>query len=260
MTKIENLKERIGAVGDKLMPAAAKNMLAWLEADFLPDWALDSLGELFENGDYEELNDRFFQVIAFGTGGMRGRTIGKKTTSVENGAPDKFGTPSHPAVGTSNMNAFTVLRATLGLFKYCKKYCIANGLGKPSLVIAYDVRHFSPYFSKLLASAWQRLGGTAQVFDGPRSTPQLSFTVRKTKSLSGIVLTASHNPAHDNGYKVYFSDGAQITSPHAEGIVEAVNSTQWHEVKDFLEISQTDIPLVPAKTEEEYIADRKSVV
>ena len=72
----------------------------------------------------------------------------------------------------------------------------------------------------LVASVWGQLGGIAQIFEGPRSTPQVSFTVRYVRAHAGIVITASHNPPHDNGYKVYFEDGGQIVPPHAEGIVK----------------------------------------
>ena len=104
------------------------------------------------------------------------------------------------------------------------------------MVIAHDVRHFSRYFCELTASTWSRLGGEAMIFDGPRSTPQLSFTVRHVKATAGIVITASHNPAHDNGYKVYFEDGAQVVFPHAEGIIHEVYQVRMEETPAYLQV------------------------
>ena len=229
----------------KILAASAQNINAWLGEDFLPEWALKSLLELFEKGEFEEINDRFFKPLSFGTGGMRGRTIGKVCTSAELGKVSQKGTPEHAAAGANNMNDFTVARATAGLFGYCKKYLENDGsTQKPSLVVAHDVRHFSPHFCALAASVWNRLGGVAYIFDGARSTPQLSFTVRHLKTTAGIVITASHNPAHDNGYKVYFSDGAQVISPHAEGIVAAVNEVSWKKVGELLDIDLNGVKTV----------------
>ncbi len=239
--------------GEKILESAYGNILAWLNEDFLPQWAFDALEELFVSENYGEINDRFFAPIAFGTGGMRGRTIGRTLTKAEAGTLSAQGTPAHAAVGANNMNDFTVARATLGLFAYCKKYCEENKLGSPSLVVAYDVRHFSRHFCELVASIWTRLGGTVKIFGSPRSTPQLSFSVRDLRATAGIVITASHNPACDNGYKVYFSDGAQIISPHAEGIVDSVNAVAWADVKKHLEIDLGKVGSVEKSCEDAYL-------
>ena len=101
-------------------------------------------------------------------------------------------------------------------------------------MIAHDVRHFSRAFCELAASTWTRLGGNAFIFDGPRSTPQLSFTVRCLKAHCGVVITASHNPPHDNGFKAYFEDGAQVVPPHDNGIVAEVNAVPLSETAPHL--------------------------
>ncbi|WP_415907867.1 phospho-sugar mutase [Oleiharenicola sp. Vm1] len=101
-------------------------------------------------------------------------------------------------------------------------------------MIAHDVRHFSRHFCELAASTWTRLGGEAYIFDGPRSTPQLSFSVRWLKTHCGVVITASHNPPHDNGFKAYFDDGAQVIAPHDKGIVAEVNAVPLSAVGEFL--------------------------
>ena len=125
MNKIEELKKLVSTAKaeGKILDSAVENIENWLSKNFLPDWAIDALYELFENQAYEELNDRFFKPLAFGTGGMRGRTIGKVSAKAEIGTLSDKGTPEHAAVGANNMNDFNVARATKGLFNYCKKYC-----------------------------------------------------------------------------------------------------------------------------------------
>ena len=258
--KIAHLKQLLSEASDKIMESSAANILGWLDENFLPEWAIDALVELFEEGRYEEINDRFFRFLAFGTGGMRGRTIGKQPAMAELGRQSEQGTPEHAAVGANNMNDFNVVRATMGLFNYCKGYLDANGGGTPKLVVAYDVRHFSKRFCELAASVWTRMGGEAYIFDSPRSTPQLSFSVRQLKTTAGIVITASHNPPHDNGYKVYFSDGAQAISPHAEGIVEQVGKVSWKEVGNYLDINLDGVKRVPEEAEQAYIKSIENCV
>jgi phosphoglucomutase len=111
---------------------------------------------------------------------------------------------------------------------------------QPRLVIAHDVRHFSQKFCQLAAYAWSELGGYSMIFDGPRSTPQLSFTVRHQYAHAGIVITASHNPSHDNGFKAYFTDGAQLVQPHAEKVVEKYKAISITELLPLLDKNPTD--------------------
>ncbi|MGE9290793.1 MAG: phospho-sugar mutase [Puniceicoccales bacterium] len=228
------IKEAVDA--GKLLAASAENLNTWLQSPSLPSWAVESLNELVEQGQWEELNDRFFQNMAFGTGGMRGRTIGRVATSQELGAGGADN-PDHAAIGANVLNDINVTRATMGLFRYTKGFLASDGRDYevPKLVIAHDVRFFSRHFCELAASVWSQMGGQAYIFDGPRSTPQLSFSVRFLGAHTGIVITASHNPSHDNGYKVYFEDGAQTVSPHAEGIVSEVDKVSLDETGQFLE-------------------------
>ncbi|NDV62694.1 phospho-sugar mutase [Puniceicoccales bacterium CK1056] len=243
MNTVEMIKAA-GAEG-KLLETSVKNLLDWTTGDFLPDWALDSIEELVKEEQWDELNDRFYQFLAFGTGGMRNRTIGNYVTGSERGTPNEMGTPSHPAVGTAVLNDFNIIRATVGLYRYCDRVLKErNEAAPPRLVIAHDVRHFSRYFCELTASTWTRLGGEALIFDGPRSTPQLSFTVRNKKATAGIVITASHNPSHDNGYKVYFEDGAQVVFPHAEGIINEVYQVKMDETPAFLEVDISTVEVM----------------
>jgi phosphoglucomutase len=218
----------------QLMSSAAENLQAWFNAG-LPVWAQQSLGELVARGEWSELNDRFYRYLEFGTGGMRGRTIGKVTAQAETGQLSVAGTPEHANVGSNLLNDFTLIRAIIGLHRYVQGYLQAQAsAARPKLVIAHDVRHFSRHFCELAASTWTRLGGEAIIFDGPRSTPQLSFTVRHLQAHTGVVITASHNPAHDNGFKAYFTDGAQVISPQDKGIITEVDAVPLGAVQEFL--------------------------
>jgi len=185
-----------------------------------------TLTELVAQGAWTELNDRFYKTLAFGTGGLRGRTIGKVLTSAEKGTPVGE-RPEFPCIGTNSMNYMNVSRATQGLVAYAQEWFKQSGQpGRPKLVIAHDTRHFSREFAELAAQVAADLGCDAALFEGPRSTPELSFAVRYLNATVGVVITASHNPPHDNGYKVYFADGAQVVEPHASAIIEKVNAIE----------------------------------
>ncbi|MFL6514180.1 MAG: phospho-sugar mutase [Chthoniobacterales bacterium] len=183
-----------------------------------------SVGELIASAAWSELNDRFYKTLAFGTGGLRGRTIGKVVTAAERGESRDGAAPEFPCVGTNAMNFYNINRASRGLVSYLTTWSQQHQLStRPKLVIAHDTRFFSKQFADLAARIAAENGCDAFVFDGPRSTPELSFTVRHLEASAGVVITASHNPPHDNGYKVYFSDGAQVVEPHASGIIAQVN-------------------------------------
>jgi phosphoglucomutase len=183
------------------------------------------VNELIAAGAWPELNDRFYQTLAFGTGGLRGRTIGKTVAAAERGDSRENERPEFPCVGTNAMNFFNISRATQGLIAYLHDWNQREKISaKPKIVIAHDPRFFSEEFSELTAKIAAENGCDAFVFDGPRSTPELSFAVRYLKANAGVVITASHNPPHDNGYKVYFGDGAQVIEPHASGIIAKVNA------------------------------------
>ena len=238
----------------KLLASALINLKTWAGADYLPQWVNGSITELVEQGAWDELNDRFYQDLAFGTGGIRGRTIGRIASSVETGVASPEGTPEHAAVCSNVLNDFNLIKATIGLFRYCQAYLRESGrYDLPRLVIAHDVRHFSRHFCELAASTWCKLGGQALIFDGPRSTPQLSFSVREFGATCGAVITASHNPPHDNGFKVYFEDGAQVVAPHAEGIVSLVNEVALDEVTDFLKIDLTPVITINEQADAPYL-------
>ena len=238
----------------KLLPAAADNLTVWAQAG-LPEWAGASLAELVDRGEWGELNDRFYRYLEFGTGGMRGRTIGVRAARAETGQISPQGSPEHANVGSNLLNDFTLIRAVVGLHRYLSQYLATQkSYDRPKLVIAHDVRHFSRHFCELAASTWTFLGGVAFIFDGPRSTPQLSFTVRHLKAHTGVVITASHNPPHDNGFKAYFTDGAQVTPPHDKGIIAEVDRVPLAAVRDFLTKDLSRVVTLGADCDEAYLA------
>lgn len=220
---MNDLSESLAAAAEsgKLLEAARQN-IELLLAGAATNLPLNSVKELVEEGDFSELNDRFFKKLAFGTGGLRGRTIGRKVTGVEQGAGGPNDRPEFPCVGTATMNYYNVSRAVRGMVAYVKGF-VEEGK-RPTLVFAHDTRHFSKNFADFCAKISADLGCDAYVFEGPRSTPQLSFAVRQLRADAGVVITASHNPAHDCGFKAYFNDGGQIVEPQASAIIDEVNS------------------------------------
>jgi len=228
-----SLEQAIAA--KQLFESSARNIRALLR-DAPSSLYLDTIKELIEANAWTELNDRFYKTLEFGTGGIRGRTIGKIVTQAERGSAGGASPPEFPCVGTNAVNFYNISRSTQGLITYLKEWrAKEQQQGKPGIVIAYDTRHFSRAFADLAAKVAAENGCDASLFDGPRSTPELSFAVRQLRADAGIMITASHNPPHDNGYKVYFSDGAQVIEPHASGIIAKVNAT----------MGETYVPLSP---------------
>ncbi|MFA6959555.1 MAG: phospho-sugar mutase [Opitutaceae bacterium] len=252
MSTLSNI-QAAGQAG-QLLPSTVANLTTWLGAS-LPAWAVASIDELIAKGAWDELNNRFYRDMEFGTGGIRGRTIGQISTIAETGTPTAQGTPSHAAIGSNILNDFTLSRATIGLFNYTKRYLAQSGRADiPALVIAHDVRHFSRHFCELAASIWTKLGGNAYIFDGPRSTPQLSFSVRYLRAHAGVVITASHNPPHDNGFKAYFEDGAQVVAPHDKGIVNEVNAVPLTGLTAFLDKDLSRVVTLGRPSDDAYLA------
>jgi len=240
----------------KLSAAALGNLRAWLGSGSLPAWGARAVGELADGGHWAELEDRFYKGIAFGTGGMRGRTQGKVIPPAELGSPGPMGTPEHAAVGSACLNDINILRATKGLFLHLA----AAGRATPRLVVAHDVRHFSRAFAERVTSAWIHLGGEAFLFEGPRSTPQLSFTVRHLHADAGVVLTASHNPPHDNGFKCCLATGGQVMPPDDVAIIRHVESLGLADVAELLAAEIVPAQPVPSSAEAAYLDQLVAVV
>jgi phosphoglucomutase len=239
----------------KLLKSSGANVRALLSDE--NSVAISSVRELVESAAWSELNDRFFKTLAFGTGGLRGRTIGRTVTVAERGRSAKNEPPQFPCVGTNAMNFYNISRATRGLASYLREWLDRQDLaGRPKIVIAHDPRFFSREFSDLAAKVASENGCDAFVFDGPRSTPELSFAVRYLDANAGIVITASHNPPHDNGYKVYFDDGGQVIEPHASGIIAKVNISESFET----DRDQGEIAVIGADTDKAYMQRLETLV
>ena len=217
---------RPGRESGALLESSLANIEALLAAR-PRDYERAAIEELAASGDWEELNNRFFRPLAFGTGGLRGKTIGAVVTAAERGTPQAMGRPEFPCTGTNAMNYFNISRATQGLVAYVLEWAAREKLPhRPRICISYDTRFFSREFADLTAQVITDLGCDALVFAEPRPTPQLSFAVRQRGAQAGINITASHNPPGYNGYKVYFDDGGQVVEPHASAIIAKVNAVR----------------------------------
>ncbi len=159
---------------------------------------------LLEDGRDDELSDRFYTDLEFGTGGLRGVIGG----------------------GFNRMNPLVVGRATEGLARYVTAHGDRSHDGKLRAVIAHDSRRFSNTFALQTALVFAAHGITAHLFPSLRPTPELSFAVRRLEASVGVVVTASHNPPEYNGYKVSWSDGAQVVAPHDTGIIDEVRAVK----------------------------------
>ena len=182
-----------------------KNYEYWCTSPIFDDVTKSELKSL--EGNEDEIFDRFYRELEFGTGGLRG-VIG---------------------AGTNRMNFYTVGKATQGLANFINK----QGAAAKGVAIAFDSRRMSPEFADTAACVLAANGIKAYIFDSLRPTPELSFALRTLGCTAGIVVTASHNPPEYNGYKVYWEDGAQITAPKDAQIIGEVNA-----IKDYAEIKK----------------------
>ncbi len=169
-----------------------ENRRIWMECPAMPDELMSDLLSMSE----EQINDSFYRDLTFGTGGLRG-VLG---------------------AGTNRMNLFTVLKATKGLGNYLK-----DTFSEPSCAVSYDSRIHSRDFAELTAAVLSSMGIRVFLYPQLQPTPMLSFAVRRLRASGGVMITASHNPAKFNGYKVYGPDGCQITLEAAERIQELID-------------------------------------
>lgn len=187
---------------EKLTPSAAKNIQAWLSESRYAEYAPEVAAHINE-GKLQALDDAFWTVIPFGTGGRRGKMY---------------------PIGSNAINDRTIGESAQGLADYVKSTLGAGA--KLSCGIAYDTRHRSEHFARLCTEIMTAAGFTVYFLQGHRSTPELSFLVRYKQCSCGIMVTASHNPPSDNAVKVYWSTGGQVLPPHDAGIIERVMNTQ----------------------------------
>ena len=178
---------------------------SWLGKEFNEETRKE-VREMLEK-DEKKLIDAFYQDLEFGTGGLRGIM----------------------GAGTNRMNIYTLGMATQGLSNYIIKQCGSLGI---RVAIAHDCRNNSRYFAETTANIFSANGFEVYLFESLRPTPELSFAIRHYKCQSGVVITASHNPAEYNGYKAYWDDGGQVVAPHDDGIIEEVRKiTSVNDIK-----------------------------
>ncbi|MCQ4989711.1 phospho-sugar mutase [[Clostridium] symbiosum] len=208
----------------------------WLDNPYFDEATKEELRNIA--GDENEIKERFYMDLEFGTAGLRG-IIG---------------------AGINRMNIYTVRRATQGLANYIIKQ---GGAGK-GVAIAYDSRRMSPEFAEEAALTLAANGIKAYEFESLRPTPELSFAVRELGCIAGINITASHNPPEYNGYKVYWEDGAQFTPPHDKGVTEEVMA-----ITDLSTVRTTDAQsartsgnyqIIGQEIDDKYIAQVKAQV
>ncbi len=256
---LNSLFEQLDAAvqAGKLLPSSRENIDALLKG-VADDFASQVVTELAQKEQWSELNDRFFKKLAFGTGGLRGRTIGRVVTSLELGEGGPNGRPQYPCVGTATMNFFNVGRAVRGLVAYAQQHVGTSR--KAKLVFAHDTRHFSRDFAEFCAKVCTDLGADAYLFESARSTPQLSFAIRELRADAGVVLTASHNPSHDNGFKAYFNDGGQIVDPHATAIIGLVNALQTETYEKVDASARGSLTILDAAMDRRYMDRLRSLL
>jgi phosphoglucomutase len=209
--------------------ALYKKAQSYIDAESHSDFRNEVVHALDERAD-EDLYDRFYTSLAFGTAGMRGVIGG----------------------GTNRMNVFMVRKVTQGLADY-----ITESTVKGPVVIAYDSRLYSDVFAKEAALVLCANGIAVKLYGTIHPVPMLSFAVRYLKAVAGIVITASHNPAKYNGYKVYWSDGGQVTPPHDIGIgakVASVHAEHIRSIEASAARSNGLLDSVPAEVDEAYYA------
>ncbi|MGB2351295.1 MAG: phospho-sugar mutase [Akkermansiaceae bacterium] len=259
MQSVLKTLDHAAASGD-LLESSRDNIQALLDGTTSPV-AAAAISELVDNGSWQELNDRFFKTLAFGTGGLRGRTIGRVVTTAEQGAGGPNERPEHPCVGTASMNFYNVSRAIRGMIIYLKRYLAEQGIDrKPAFVFGHDTRHFSRDFAEFCAKVCSELGCDVHLFDGARATPEISFAIRALNADAGVVLTASHNPAHDNGFKAYFNQGAQLVEPNASGVIEEVNAITSEAYEVLPEEQQGALNILSTDMDRIYMDDAKSLL
>lgn len=212
----------------QLSQTAYANIAEWLHNPKYKEYQAE-IQQLTKDGEWQKLEDCFFKVVPFGTGGRRG-TVG---------------------VGSNRINKVTLGESAQGMATYVAQ---ANADAKTQgVVIAYDTRLTSVEFAQYIAGVFAANKFNVYFFDGFRPTPELSFAVRHLKAAAGVVISASHNPSSDNGFKAYWSDGGQIVPPHDEGIMSEVAKVKVIQTMDFNDgVAQNLIKLIGKEVDDAY--------
>ena len=203
---------------------------SWVDEPSIDQIDRDEVGLLIKNKDYSELTERFYKDLEFGTGGIRA-ILGN---------------------GTNRMSKYTIRRATQA---FCNAL-LQNFPNSPKVAISFDSRKYSDLFAKEAATVFAANGIKAYLYDHLNPVCLLSYAVRHLNCQGGIMVTASHNPPKYNGYKVYWADGAQVTPPNDQNIIDQYNSlTNWSEIKfmDFNEAMDNGlIEYISSEVEDAY--------
>lgn len=217
-----------------LLQQVKSKALQWLTSTVIDDNTKAQVQALLSNPDPKELIDSFYKDLEFGTGGLRGIM----------------------GAGSNCMNKYTVGVATQGLCNYLIKTYPGK---KIKVALAHDSRNNSPYFTQITADVFSANGIEVYKFPELRPTPLLSFAIRYLKCDSGIVITASHNPKENNGYKAYWNDGAQVVPPHDKNIIKEVKEiTSFDQVKFIAD--PTKIHMIGSEVEKAYYQEVKKII
>ena len=212
-----------------LSTEAIANIKNWLTHKKYEAFRMELEG-LIENEEWQMLEDSFFKVIEFGTGGRRGTT----------------------GVGSNRINRVTIGESAQALCLYAQS--IDPDAAAKGIAIACDTRLSSPELSRYVAEVCAANGFTAYIFDSFRATPELSFAVRELGCVAGIVVSASHNPPADNGFKAYWSDGGQLVAPHDKGVMDVVSTIETIDAIDFDEgVASGKIVIIGKDMDDKYI-------
>ncbi|HND55721.1 MAG TPA: phospho-sugar mutase, partial [Pirellulaceae bacterium] len=225
--------EAAGQAG-KITSGAVENIRKWLTQPRYAGYAAQ-VAQHVADGKWKELDDAFWTVIPFGTGGRRGRMY---------------------PIGSNAINDRTIGESAQGLAEYVKGQASGGAL---ACAIAYDTRHNSRHFAELCAGVMVANGFKVYFLDDYRSTPELSFLVRFKQCSCGIMVTASHNPPSDNAVKVYWSTGGQVLPPHDKGIIERVMNAQQIEQANFADaVAAGKVVICTAETDAAFLEALKS--
>ena len=194
---------------EALIKQCEEKARVWMESPLYDKETQAAIKAMLDNPDKSELVDAFYKDLEFGTGGLRG-IMGP---------------------GTNRMNRYIVGMATQGFANYINKAFPGKKPGELSVVVGHDCRNNSRLFAETVADIFSANGIKAYLFEGLRPTPEVSFAIRHLGAVAGVNVTASHNPKEYNGYKAYWSDGAQVLTPHDKGIIDEVNKVRIEDVK-----------------------------
>ena len=217
-----------------LLDESGKRAEQWLQSPTVDDNTKVRIKELLSRSDNRELIDSFYKTLEFGTGGLRG-VMG---------------------VGSNTINKYTVGIATQGLANYLKKNFPNQTI---KVAVAHDSRNNGRFFAEVVAGVFSGNGIEVYLFEELRPTPLLSFAIRQLKCHSGVVLTASHNPKEYNGYKAYWTDGAQLVPPHDKNVITEVNAIRSFEEIKF-QSDKSMIHPIGKEMDDAYYAEVKKLI